>query len=418
MQPHKRGRVAPEQGSHPGRPARAPAGSRRPARPLHPGTEPAAARSLPLTPGAQRPAPAPLSLAALGAGGLVLQGVPSTLTRGAQEAQADLEVLSLLIEEGLLPLLPPKQRESLPLYLQRLTRTPLPYENHEFHLQLQSCDAPTHAADDVEQRGPGELQITLRAALQANAYSCRAARRNLGRIHPRLFGSLLVHLRNITSCTWPVITASDALEIAEMFRYEGCLKTFWTGIHEEARKKLDRRPTRAELHEHIDHIAPRDLYRAIGIDEVLPALKPRLCFSLAEMRQRCESSTEALAPHALSIVEDLGRLQALNAQIKELETPLDQQTLYALGEMRRSPILLLSGQQRSITAVENGRSLHEVQELFEEEWQGVAQGEGYCPNFVVRLLTRKDVQRANELLPLYAQSLELTRHIAEQLIDN
>lgn len=43
----------------------------------------------------------------------------------------------------------------------------------------------------------------------------------------------------------------------------------------------------------------------------------------------------------------------------------------------------------------------------------MAQGEGYCPNFVVRLLTRKDVQRANELLPLYAQSLKLTRHIAE-----
>lgn len=354
----------------------------------------------------------------MGAGGLVLQGVPFTLTRGAQEVQADLEVFSLLIEEGLLPLLPPKQRESLPRYFQRLAEIPLPYENREFRLQVQSCDAPTHAADDVEQRGPGELQITLRSALQASAYSCTAARRNLGRIHPRLFGSLLVHLRNITSCTWPVITASDALEIAEMFRYEDCPKTFWKGIHEEARKKLGRRPTRAELHEHIDHIAPRDLYRAIGLDEVLPALKPRLCFSLAEMRQRCESSTEALAPHALSIVEDLERLQALNAQIKELETPLDQQTLYALGEMRRSPILLLSGEQRSITAVENGCSLHEVQELFEEEWQGVAQGEGYCPNFVVRLLTRKDVQRAARLLPLYAQSLELTRHIAEQLIDD
>lgn len=368
MQPHKRGRVAPEQGSHPGRPARAPAGSRRPARPSHPGTEPAAARSLPLTPGTQRPAPAPLSLAALGAGGLVLQGVPSTLTRDTQEAQADLEAFSLLIEEDLLPLLPPKQRESLPLYLQRLTKTPLPYENHEFHLQLQSCSPSTAYDESVDQRGPGELQITLRAELQAVAYSCTAARRNLGRIHPWLFGSLLVHLRNITSCTWPVITASDALEIAEMFRYEDCPKTFWKGIHEEARKKLGRRPTRAELLEHLDHIAPRDLYRAIGIDEVLPALKPKLCFSLAEIRRRCEGHPEALVPHVLSIVDDLERLQVLNTRIKALETPLEQDTLYALGEMRRSPILLLLGQQRSTTAVENGRSLHEVQELFEEEW--------------------------------------------------
>lgn len=344
--------------------------------------------------------------------------MPLTLTTGAQDAQADLEVCSLLIEEGLFPLLPPKQRESLPLYLQRLARTPLPYENHEFRLQLQSCDPPTAYEDDLDRRGPGELQITLRAELSAVAYSCASTRRNLGRIHPRLFGSLLVHLRNITSSTWPVVTASDALDIAEMFRYEDSPRTFWKGLHEEARKKLNRTPTRAELHEHLEHIAPRDLYRSIGLDEVLPALKPRLCFTLAQLRERCTRSTDAVAPHALALVEDLERLKAINDQIDDLLTPLEQRTRYAMGEIRISPILILSGERRPTAFLENGGYLHEVQELLEEDWQCAAQSEGYCPNLLLRVLTRADVQRAAQLLPLYAQSLALTREIAGQLIDD
>lgn len=336
-----------------------------------------------------------------------------SLASGQQEFQQDVQTLALLIEAGVIPPLTPGVRESLPTYLRRLSETNLPYESFEFRLEVKSCHPSTEEDDTVGRRGPGELQIMLRYAITPAAYCCAQARRNLSRIHPRLFGSLLVHLHQITQSTWPVVTVSDALEIAEMVRFEDSPKGLWKSIHEELGRQLDRTPTRQEVQEHLEYASPRSLYAEIGLDEVLPALKPKLCFSLAEIRGRCTNSLEDVAVHVLSLVDDLERLKALNEQISANLTELERRTRYSMGEMRVAPVSILSGQYRDTEG-----NIHEVQELLEEEWQIAAQTEGYAPNFILRILTPEDAQRAAVLLPLYAQSLSLTQELVNVLIDD
>lgn len=307
---------------------------------------------------------------------------------------------------GLLPKLSPLQDESLSGYLHRLS-DPQPWEEH-YQVTL---SAPASSwAHDLK---PSELQFSSDAA-RCEAHSCVQFKRRCRELHPRFFGSVMVQVSLITEPFWSIFTVRDALDVAEHFSYqtddgEG-FSAFWRAAGDELKAEGVVRPTREQLRIQGARAGrpPRHLFHQIGIDEVLPALKPGLCLSIEDL-ERLSAGRDDVA----GVIRLLMELKQLNQGLLKLYDDKTISLWCESGDYRTSPLYVLSGERPA----PNRPYLHAVQELLEEEWQMAAQCEGYRENLFYSVHDAASAHKAAKLLPGLSRSFDLTRQIVEQLID-
>jgi len=282
------------------------------------------------------------------------------------------------------------------------------------HLNLEPYTATGEGDDTEKPRSPDELMITLDPP-SCVAWSCSRVRRGLARLHPRLLGSILAHISQSTVLSWGIYTAKDALEDAEIWRYEGSTKYFWKDIHTELREQLGRKPTKAEvLAEGSDRTTmPFEFERQIGLNEVLPAKHPRLRLSPQDMRRLAGDRTDWAAGLTRTVADLLTQLETEHARLSDLITEGEREAASLRGEMRHAPLFALSGQQ-------NRRSnyIHHVQEELEEVWEIAASQAGFMPNVLIRVNDRADAERAALILGTMERSLSILTDLVQLLVDD
>ncbi|GAA5534086.1 hypothetical protein [Deinococcus aluminii] len=317
--------------------------------------------------------------------------------QGFRQFEQARPLLAALIEAGLLAALPPADGEDLLRYLQRLDGLPAPLEGGSA-LRLEWYANANEGHDGEEPRATHELMLSLVDDPDCIAHTCWDARRGLGQLHPLLLGSILAHLSAFTAHSWGVYTATDALFEADMTLYEGGPSAFWQDLHRELRAELGRTPTRAEVRDRARDrcIPPGELMRQIGLNETLPAVSDRLRLSPEAIQDLAKAHTGKWAQTTSEIAQALSTLRDIDARLVELGHPADEAARWGRGEMRRSPLCVISGQAEPTPS----GHLHLTQEFLEEAWQLAAQDKGFYPTLTVRLLTPEDVTRAAEMVRL------------------
>ena len=310
-----------------------------------------------------------------------------------------LETIGHLIQAGILPLLEPGKKESVQAYLARLGNEKSAYEWADVSLSLTGYAATGEGGPAEVERSAAEMVICNQGT-GGVTWSCSRVRRRLARIHPLLLGSVLVHLSAATAHSWGVYTAGDALEDAETWLYEGSFTDYWRGIHTELTESLERPPTKAEVVEEAAQrcTTPGAYKRRIGLNEVIPAQCPRLRLGpdqIARLGRQYGGLDGALA---LELGELLTALYALNGAIGDALTDEDLSAVHALSSFRRSPLLVLSGQEHRAYRETDEGYVHLVQEQLEEVAEIAFQTEGFAPNVLIRVLSEGDARRAGTIL--------------------
>lgn len=343
-----------------------------------------------------------------------------TCYRGKTQSQLNEEMLVTLAElmdVGVISPLPPLPGEPLENYFRRLSQSPVEgIGEDEYSLFLVPYEVNHQSFDDTPPPLPGELVI-IGEGTGARANNCTKFKARCRPLHPRFFGSLMVHLSEITENVWPVLTARDGLKISRYMRFD-CefyddstnFGSFWEELTDELKGK-GLKGTREEIRQKIqddDLVPPRELFREIGIDEVLPALKEKLCFSLEKLLE-----LSAGEPEIHQLVLDLQNLKKLNDKLDISESGVEESTKYLEGATRSSPIAVLSGQKMR----RPGNYVHFVQVMLEEEWQCVSGDSGWYNNFHIHVTSKSDAARAKVRLTDYYESYQLTMSLVERLSD-
>lgn len=360
----------------------------------------------------------PLSLERLGLGGAALKG--PTHYRSNTQSQLNEEMLvtlAQLMDVGVISPLPPLAGEPLKDYFRRLSQSPVEgIGEDEYSLFLVPYEMNQHSFDNASSAVPGELVI-VGEGTRARASNCTKFKARCRPLHPRFFGSLMVHLSEITENVWPVLTARDGLKISRYMRFD-CefyddstnFGSFWEELTDELRGK-GLKGTREEIRQKIeddDLVPPRELFKEIGIDEVLPALKEKLCFSLEKLLE-----LSAGEPEIHQLVLDLQSLKKLNDKLDNSESNVEANTKYLEGSIRSSPVAILSGQKMR----RKSHYVHFVQAMLEEEWQCVSGNSGWYNNFHIHITSKADAARAKVRLTDYYESYQLTMSVVERLSD-
>lgn len=353
----------------------------------------------------------PLSLERLSLIPTTLRGVPTAFQSTADSRERHLTAgevrgVAHLIGAGILPPLPPQPSDTLRDYFKRLSEHPVEGEK-DYPVML------TTARDKISDWEEEMPENTLEISAQSDdclAWNCTLFKERCRPLHPRFFGSLMVHLSEITGMVWPVLTNVDALALAARHYGDGDGFTdLWREISEELISD-GQVVTRQALRQRAEGIlTQRKIMTTIGVDECLPALKKKLCFSLAQLRQFAQTRVDVL-----DIIDQLEDLKALNQALDKSATDNEIKAQYASGNYRVAPVALLSGQK---PPKGRGTYIHLLQELAEEEWQWAAQDSGWIDNLTLHVVTLEDAQRAKTRLQLFRESYEKTQAIVHALAD-
>lgn len=354
--------------------------------------------------------PHALSLEALARGGAALTGIPVGVSDGPYRGKESVRTFGHLMEAGLLPVMPPRPREGLHSYLHRITRD---WKPHGFALDLEPYQASGELAKEPPEQ-PGLLVLSLTHEFETTPINGQGIRRTLNRLHPRFFGSLMVHLSQ-ASDIWPIFTVYDAMETAKLLRYDGAddFRDFWHFLKEDFHARHGRSPRGPELQESArELVTPRQLFSIVGVDEVLPTLKRHLRLSPGELSGLAHASTGPYRDTALNLLDMLAELHEINALVR-LEMTDDEYTVReATGELRVRPLAAVSGQHLGAR-----REWHEVYELQLEDEQMADAGRGYCQPFTLLLRDQASAHHAVRLLKLFRRSLDLMADVLHLLDD-
>lgn len=222
--------------------------------------------------------------------------VPLTLPIPCPDFEKHRSTIAALFGSGTLPALNRKPRENPLAYTVRALEEWARSYPSPLEIQLEDAQGvlKDHAeyfdhqhTDEVVDAGDADLIVRVYGP-SSDVYSAAAMLRALRPLHPRLGGSLLHHIGQVSGRGFGILTPSGAWDLAEIHTFYGSERDFWQSYRHAAAaelKKSERMLTRPELQAYISNnglLTPRAFKRALGLDLFDAVQRP---LSLEEIRK-------------------------------------------------------------------------------------------------------------------------------------